>query len=220
MVTVSDLTKRDLISMRHNAKITVIPNGIDFKHISAIQPSDIRSDIFFSGRLIKEKNVDLLIKALAQIRKEIPGIRCIIAGDGPEMNSLQCFAKEFNLERNIKFIGFLENHDELIAILKSSQVCVSPSTREGFGIAALEAMACGLPVVTVDAPKNAVTELVNDKTGIICAPTPEAFAEGIITCLKRKDLMTDYCKERAQCYNWEKIVDDIEDFYFGIIEKE
>jgi L-malate glycosyltransferase len=217
IVAVSNLTKRDLISITHCAKITVIPNGIDFKHISAIQPSEISSDIIFSGRLIKEKNVDLLIKALALIRNEIPGIRCIIAGDGPEKGLLQNIAKKFNLERNIKFIGFLENHDELIAILKSSQVCASPSIREGFGIAALEAMACGLPIVTVDAPKNAVTELVNEKTGLICDPTPESLADAITLCLKRKDSMLEECKMRSALYDWEKIVLQLESYYSDVI---
>ena len=219
MVAVSGLTKKDLASIRKGAKITVIPNGIDFEQINAIQPSGLISDIIFSGRLIKEKKVDLLILALVLVRKEFPGIRGIIAGDGPERESLQMMVKECNAEENITFIGFLENHDEVIAVMKSSRVFTTPSAREGFGITALEAMACGLPVVTVEAPKNAVKELVTDKTGIISNPTPEAFAEAILLCLKRKDLMIEECKMRSALYDWEKIVSDVERYYSGIIRE-
>lgn len=219
MVAVSGLTKKDLASIRKGAKITVIPNGIDFGQINAIQPSELISDIIFSGRLIKEKQVDLLILAMVLVRKEFPGIRGIIAGDGPERESLQMMVKECNAEENITFIGFLENHDEVIAVMKSSRVFTTPSAREGFGITALEAMACGLPVVTVDAPKNAVKELVTDKTGIISGPTPEAFAEAILLCLKRKDSMIEECKIRSQLYDWEKIVSDVEGYYSGIIRE-
>ncbi|MCX6701531.1 MAG: glycosyltransferase family 4 protein, partial [Methanomicrobiales archaeon] len=219
MIAVSDLTKKDLISIRKEAKITIIPNGIDLPHINMIHPSDFISDIIFTGRLIKEKKVDLLILAMAIVRKEFPEIRCIIAGDGPEKESLQMMATGCNVEGNITFIGFLKHHDEVIALMKASKVCASPSTREGFGIAALEAMACGLPVVTVNAPKNAVMELVNKDTGIICDPTPKAFAEAVVSCLIKKDEMKNICTRSAGDYNWEKIVDKTEEFYSAIIKE-
>lgn len=218
LVAVSAMTKNDLLSIRKGVNITVIPNGIDLRHINSIQPSGISSDIIFSGRLLKEKQVDLLIRAIALISIELPSIRCIIAGDGPERDFLQNLVNEKNLEQNITFIGFLENHDDVIAVLKSSRVFASPSAREGFGIAALEAMACGLPVVTVDAPKNALKDLVTEKTGRVCLSTPDAFAEAALVCLHTRDVMTGHCKEMAQDYNWEMIVEKTEKFYLGIIE--
>jgi glycosyltransferase involved in cell wall biosynthesis len=219
LVAVSDLTKKDVMSMRKDVSISVIPNGIDFSHINAIQPSGIHSDIIFTGRLLKEKNVELLIRAVAIIRKELPDVRCIIAGDGPARDSLQNLVNECNLAENITFTGFLKNHDELIALMKSSLVCASPSTREGFGIAALEAMACGLPVVTVDAPKNAVLELVNEKTGRVSSLVPKDFAELIIECLNKRKLMTESCIVSAKDCNWEKIVDKTEDYYSKVMDQ-
>jgi glycosyltransferase involved in cell wall biosynthesis len=218
MVAVSDLTKNELLSIRKGVKIAVIPNGIDFGHINTVPPSVITSDIIFSGRLLKEKNVGLLIRSLALIHKELPEIRCIIIGDGPERESLENLVKECDLEQNVVFFGFLQKHDEVIALMKSSRVYTSPSTREGFGIAALEAMACGLPVVTVDGPKNAVKELVTDKTGRVSSLSPETFAEAVIGCLHAKDLMAGYCMELAREYNWDKIVEKTEEYYSGIIE--
>ena len=220
LVAVSDLTKKDLISIRKSADITLIPNGIDFERINTIQPAELTSDIIFTGRLLKEKNVGLLIRALVLVREEIPEISCVIIGDGPEMDSLQGLVKELKLEDNIKFWGFVQNHDELIAAMKSSHIFATPSTREGFGISALEAMACGLPVVTVDAPKNALKDLVTEKTGRVSSLTPEAFAVAVLGCLHRRDAMTGHCKELAEDYNWEMVVEKTEKFYLGIIEVE
>ena len=213
VVAVSDMTKQDLLSIRKGSNITVIPNGIDFKHITAIQPSEIGSDIIFIGRLIEEKNVDLLIRALVLVREEVPKIRCIVIGEGPERDFLQNMIKEYNGNSTITFMGFLENHDDVIAMMKASKVYASPSKREGFGITALEAMACGLPVATVAAPKNAVKTMVTDKTGIICDASPESFAEGLILCLRKKDMMKGHCMVLAQDYGWEKIVNKTEEFY-------
>ena len=219
LMAVSDLTKNDVMSMRKGVSISVIPNGIDYSYINAIQLSGIRSDIIFTGRLLKEKNVELLIMAVAIIRKELPEVRCLIAGDGPARDYLQNLVNECNLVGNITFTGFIKNHDELIALMKSSGVYASPSTREGFGIAALEAMTCGLPVVTVDIPKNAVKELVNNKTGRVSSPTPEAYSEAILVCLNNKDLMMDECKIRSGSFDWDKIVSDLEEYYSRTIWK-
>ena len=78
-------------------KITVIPNGIDLKRVSKIEPEggkvhsgfeSKKYDVIFAGRLIKEKNVDLLIKAVALLKADFPEIRCCIVGDGPEKAAL------------------------------------------------------------------------------------------------------------------------------------
>ncbi len=70
MVAVSEMTGNDLHALNNQADITIIPNGIDLSRIAAISPSDTISDLLFSGRLLKEKNIDLLIRALAIIRRD------------------------------------------------------------------------------------------------------------------------------------------------------
>ena len=83
-------------------------------------------------------------------------------------------------------------------------------------MAAIEALACGLPVVTSNASKNAIKDLVNDTTGIISEVNAEAFAVAILACLKRRDLMTGNCMKAAQIYDWERIVQEIEEYYVAI----
>ncbi len=217
LVAVSGMTANDLRPLIHRLPVTILPNGIDFQRIDEIRVSDIFSDIIFVGRLIPEKKVDVLIKAIYLIKIEVPDIFCVIVGNGPQMEELQKHICHHHLENNVCCMGFIKNHDEVIALMKSSKVFVSPSVREGFGIAALEAMACGLPVVTSNTSKNAVRELVTDKTGIICDLSPEAFAEAVLFCLERKDSMVEECKTRSLLYDWEKIIADVEGYYLGVI---
>ncbi|HUU76689.1 MAG TPA: glycosyltransferase family 4 protein, partial [Methanoregulaceae archaeon] len=218
VAAVSDMTRNNLQLLNNRPEITIIPNGIDLHRIVEVPPSDTVSDILFSGRLVREKKIDLLIQALASIKRELPDIRCIIAGDGPEMFELQKTAQYYDVSDNIRFMGFLKVHDEVIALMKSSKVFGSPSVREGFGIAALEAMACGLPVVTSDTRKNAVKDLVDERTGIITSLTPEGFAESILACIRRRDEMRNDCIKFAEGYDWDVIAGKAESYYAAIAD--
>jgi L-malate glycosyltransferase len=216
VVAVSNLTKNDLNSLNNHLEVKVISNGIDIQKINSVNTSDMISDIIFSGRLVREKKADLLVRAVAIIRKEFPDIRVVIVGDGPEKDGLQKLTKQCDVEKNIRFIGFTPGNEELIATMKSSKIFASPSIREGFGMAAIEALACGLPVVTSNARKNAVKELIGATTGIVCAVNPEVFAEALLEALERRDLMTMDCKNNAQQYDWGRIVMEVEEYYENI----
>jgi len=211
-IAVSEKTKKDLESLGVK-NVKVIHNGIDFKKIEKVKPSEEESDVVFAGRLIKDKNVDVLIKAISLIKREIPDIKCIVIGDGPEKEKLMNLVKELKVENNVKFVGFLENHDEVIAYMKSSKVFVLPSTREGFGIVALEANACGLPVVTVNHSRNAACDFINNETGFVCELSAEDIAEKILIGLEMGEVMRRKCVENAMKYDWDIIVDIVESFY-------
>jgi glycosyltransferase involved in cell wall biosynthesis len=212
-VAVSERTKRDLERIGVRKEIEIIPNGIDFGEIEKIRASEEESDVIFAGRLIEEKNVDILIKAVELVKKEIPDVKCRIIGDGPEKRKLEKLATDLGLGGNIKFTVFLENHDEVISYMKSSKVFVLPSTREGFGIVALEANACGLPVVTVNHKRNAVCDFITDENGFICELSGGNIAEKIFMALDgRKDGRKRY-NESAKKYDWSEISDLLEKFY-------
>ena len=132
----------------------------------------------------------------------IPDVRVIVIGDGPENDNLRSLVSGLGLEKNVEFTGFLSNYDEAIALMKSSKVFVSPSTREGFGMAALEANACGLPLVTVKHRMNAVMDLVRKETGLICEPSEDDLAEAIINELGKGESMRGRCMDLAKGYDW------------------
>jgi len=212
-VAVSERTKEDLERIGVKGDVQVIPNGIDFGEIEKIRASEEESDIIFAGRLIKEKNVDVLIKAVELVRKKIPDVKCMIIGDGPEKGDLEKLATDLGLDGNITFTGFLENHDDVISCMKSSKVFVLPSTREGFGIVALEANACGLPVVTVNHKRNAACDFINNENGFICELSEGEITKKILVAMDKKEDMGRECIEFSRKYDWEGLSDLLEIFY-------
>jgi glycosyltransferase involved in cell wall biosynthesis len=102
-------------------------------------------------------------------------------------------------------------------MMKASHVCVIPSTREGFGITALEALACGLPVVTTDHPDNAIGELITNETGFLSGQSAEDLAEKIRVALRRYPEMKMNCAISAEAYDWDRIVDRLEIYYQSLM---
>ncbi|MEM2144031.1 MAG: glycosyltransferase family 4 protein [Candidatus Jordarchaeaceae archaeon] len=214
-VAVSKRAKEDLERIIRKW-IKIIPNGVDFKRIEKIKPSQEKSDVVFAGRLIKAKNIDVLIKAISLLRKDFPDIKCLVIGDGPEKSKLEKLAINLGLVENVKFASFLENYDDVISHFKSSKVFVLPSSREGFGIVALEANACGLPVMTVNHKMNAVCEFVrNGENGFICRLSAKDIADKILAAFDFQS--KNKCIETAKKYDWNYITDLAETYYEEIV---
>jgi glycosyltransferase involved in cell wall biosynthesis len=134
----------------------------------------------------------------------------------PKKKNLEVLTQKLNLGKNINFLGFLENHDDVYAIMKSSKFFVLPSTREGFGIVVIEANACGIPVIVIDHKDNAARDLIEEgKNGFVCQFNEEEIAKRIkrilINNLSRG--MEETCVELAKRYDCDKIVDEIEGVY-------
>ncbi|WP_297486562.1 glycosyltransferase family 4 protein [Thermococcus sp.] len=204
---VSWKTKLDLAGAGLRKPIALIPNGVDVGLIKSIPPAELESDVVFAGRLIPEKGVDLLLRALAEVKEEIPDVRAVVIGDGPERGRLEQLSARLGLEDSVLFTGFLESRDEVIAIIKASKVFVLPSRREGFGMVVLEAMASGLPVVTLNAPMNAARFLVGEGAGF--AVGADELGVIILTLLGDKKLnrkMGAKGRMLARRYEWENVV--------------
>jgi glycosyltransferase involved in cell wall biosynthesis len=206
-IAVSNHTKKSLESLGidyHN--IHIVTNGIDIKTINQTKPSIYTCDIIFIGRIIKEKNLDILIESVHDIKKYLPDIRCHIIGGGPEEKKLKNMVFDLGLQDNIKFFGFLDYID-VIAMLKSSKVLVLPSTREGFGIVIMEAFACGVPVVTVRSPQNAANELVNKDAGFVVDLNAREIRDSIykvITDSRLHKKMSFSAISLTREYDWDK----------------
>lgn len=217
-VAVSLKTKRDLHNTGLRRDIHIVPNGVDFGRIREIKPSPHHSDVIFVGRLIKEKNVHLLLNALALIKEDVPDIKAVIIGDGPERRNLEVLAYRLGVQKNVEFLGFLREHEEVIAFMKASKVFAFPSIREGFGIVVVEANASGLPVVTVDHPMNASKDLiVEGKNGFVAQVDERDFAEKILTALENRKKMKFVSTNIASEYDWNGIVERLEKYYRGIV---
>jgi len=217
-IAVSKTTAKNLKNLGFCYEIKIIPNGIDLMRIRSITPSSELWDIIFVGRLIREKHADLIIHAVNLLQLENPDIRALIIGEGPEYNILKNLINDKKIDSSIHISGFYQDHDDLIAQLKSSKIFVLPSTREGFGITALEALACGLPVVTVDHPANAIRDLITEKNGFLCSFSVQDLTEKIGLALLNHLTMRDACSMSAESLDWNRITADIESYYQSVIK--
>lgn len=222
VIAVSDQTRDDLISLGVKPKkIGIVPNGINYGEIAKVAPSSEKFDVVYLGRLIKPKNVDVLIQAINLLKREFPNMRAGIIGDGPERVGLERMAGEIGVRTNVKFFDFVEDFREVVAYIKSSKIFVIPSIQEGgASIVTLEANACGLPVIAVDHPLGIDKRLILEgKTGFFVKLSPEAIAGKIRLILEsdeRKEKMSKNAVEFAQQYDWEKITNKIEKVYLEL----
>jgi glycosyltransferase involved in cell wall biosynthesis len=170
--------------MGPDAPITVAPNGVDLEAITAIVADETPSDLVFVGRLLSHKRVDLLLDAVARLREGGRTVSCRIIGDGPDRAALVAHAEALGITGQVEFRHDVRGHDELYSLLKAGRVFAFPSEREGFGIAVLEALACGLPVVTTSAPDNLAQFLVaRAPRGTVTTPDVAAFASALLATL-------------------------------------
>jgi len=157
--------------------------------------------LLFVGRLVKEKDLQDLVAINEYLIKKRLCFKFVLVGDGPMKSDLQQQLPD------AIFTGYLHGK-ELSEMYASCDLFVFPSTTETFGNVILEALASGLPVVTVD--KGGVADLVdNDLDGYVCkANHPGLLAEKIIAVLSdeaRKSKFSDYGREYAAGYSWEAI---------------
>lgn len=214
IISVSDHTTLALQNMIRDTKnIVTIPNGLDITTIAKNTPATTGADIVFAGRLLTHKNIDVLLQAVPFLIQKKPDLSVLIIGEGPERNKLEKISKELNIQKNVSFQNFFEEHNDLYSALKASRVFVLPSTREGFGIVVLEANACGLPVVTTDHPGNGARELiVQSKNGMLSTLEPQSLALAIEQSFHIKNNSNDY-SEYIEKYDWNSLISKIVDIH-------
>jgi glycosyltransferase involved in cell wall biosynthesis len=206
IVSVSDHTTLQLENiLKVKGNVYTIPNAIDLDIINKAPTSVEVSDVIFAGRLLPNKNVDVLLKAVNELKNNNIDCKTFIVGEGPELESLKDLSTKLGLDNQVKFFGFVKDHSDLHALMKSSKVFVLPSNREGFGIVVIEANATGLPVITVNSSANAAKDLVNSgENGLVCDLDYKSIAKAI-----RKQLESNkdkaYYMEYSKKYDWNTV---------------
>ena len=162
------------------ASITIAPNGIDLDAVRQSYPHHTATDLVVVSRLMPHKRIGMLLDAVALLHAEGLSVTCRVIGNGPELGDLKEKARVLALEHAVEFRHDVQEQKEIYELVKASKVFVLPSAREGFGIAVLEALACGVPVVTTSSPDNLAQHLVaRSVRGIISDPTAPAIAAAV-----------------------------------------
>lgn len=168
--------------------IRVIPGGIDAERFGTggVPPE---WDVVFVGRLVPVKEVDLLLRALSLVKRELPGVRAAIVGDGPLRRELEAKAEALGLGGSVEFLG---QRTDVFSILERSRVFALTSMTEGLSLALMEAMAAGLPAVVPDV--GDLGDLVrNGENGYLVGDrSPGSFAGRIAAILKDEGLRRDF----------------------------
>ncbi|MBI5252794.1 MAG: glycosyltransferase family 4 protein, partial [Euryarchaeota archaeon] len=185
IIAVSEFLRRETINLgASKEKIKVIYGGAPYPPMSRlVEKLQDGRRITFIGSLVRQKGVDVLIRAFVEVKKKLPDAELVIVGDGREKKSLEKLSSELGIEVN--FLGYRE---DLSSILEKSAVLVLPSKEEGFGLTLLEAMAVGVPVVA--SRVGGIEEIIeHEYNGILFEKeNSKELAEGIIRILENKEL--------------------------------
>jgi len=182
--------------------IEVIPNGLDLApYREIIQPID-RSEFGFTsndvisvyvGRLSPEKNLPLLLRAFYGVAMTYDHVRLLLVGDGPERENLENLIKQLNIGNKVFFTGMVE-YKEIPAYLAASDIFVTPSSSETFGLSTIEGMAAGLPVLGMDAP-GSQDIIENGVTGLITSDDLAVFTAKLVLLSTNHELRREMGKQ-------------------------
>ncbi|MDR3678143.1 MAG: glycosyltransferase family 4 protein [Acidobacteriota bacterium] len=176
------------------------PNGQPLPNLPVGHPR-----ILHVGRLSREKNHEALLKSLQQI----PGAYLVLVGDGELRNTLEQRVQAMGLADRVCFLGEIAP-EEVRAVMNACDLFMFPSFYEALGMALLEAMAAGMPIVASDIP--ACREVLQD-TGILVSPTPEELsraAKGLLADTSYAKEMGRKAAERAKEFSVDAMVDGYE----------
>ncbi len=200
---------------RYRDKIVVIPVGVDadrFKPIKGIKKNkNIVGFLSVLDEYHRYKGLDYLLRAIAQAKEKIPDIKLLVGGSGALLPEYKRMAKELGIAQNVEFLGFVPE-DRLVEFYNKLDVFVLPSTsreQEGFGIVAVEALACGTPVIVTDVV-GIGGSLRKDKH---CSVTVNVNVCDISKKIRDVLNMPNAKNEISREYNWESISKNISDIY-------
>jgi len=201
--TPSEYVKQKVMRRFGIENVVVTPNGVDhsFFHPDANQKQFDLPEcyVLFVGSIEPRKNLDLLLRAWAEIKSNFKETELLIVGVSGNVFSAVNLAHE--VER-VRFLGYVE--DEMLAgLYANATVFVLPSQEEGFGLPALEAMASGTPVIVSDG--NALREIVNEAGLIFCLSNPVGLKNALTECLSNTRLRAELKQKglvRAQQFSW------------------
>ncbi len=234
VATLAEMTQLRFLYKADSSKMVVIPPGVNVGRFYPIPPDEAKAYIglkpddrmiLFVGRIEPLKGVDTLIEAVSCLhKKEARSVHLAIIGGDPsaspekmnvEMARLKKLCETLGLDQSVVFLG-ARDQDKLSYYYSAAEVAVMPSHYESFGMVALEAMACGTPVIASEV--GGLAYLVRDgETGFtIPAEEPEALCEKLSWLLNDETLrrkMSAQAAAYAQDYAWEKIAKRIVDVY-------
>jgi len=212
-------------------RVSCIPCGVDLERFRPLNRSHVRQRLgfllkepimIFVGRIEPLKGIDILLRAAGQLES---GFRLLVVGgdsqDAERKAQLWALADQLGIGERVTFLDAVP-HDDLPLYYNAADVCVVPSYYESFGLVALEALACGVPVVA--SRVGGLRETVQDgQTGYLVPwRCPEPFAERLDLLLSNEPLRRSLGREArvaAERFRWSEVATRVEDVYHELVSR-
>jgi glycosyltransferase involved in cell wall biosynthesis len=206
-------------------KIEIVPNGIDLAEFENLPQrgqfrkkyglDDAQKVVLYLARIHKIKGPDLLVKAFAELSKDLGDAKLVIVGpDDGYLAALKKLIRELKIEEKVLFTGPLYKNEKLQAYV-DADVYVLPSSYEIFGITALEACACGTPVIVTD--RCGIADIVDGQLGFVVPYDKDRLTNAILHMLADDKLRREFGEKGKllvrEKFNWEKIAEQVENIY-------
>jgi len=221
----NDLKRETYQHFKITNDIEVIPNFIDLEKFKKQKKDHFKKAICPNGEALivhtsnfrKVKRIPDVIKVFANIRKEIPA-KLLMIGDGPERNGAEQMCRDYGICDDIRFLGKLEAVEEVLSV---ADLFIMPSEKESFGLAALEAMACEVPVISSNT--GGIPEVnIQGVTGFLSPIGDiEDMTRKSLFILDKNNLprFKENALKRAKEFDITRILPHYEDYYQQILQK-
>ena len=218
-----DLRKDTFKHFNITKEIAVIPNFIDLDRFKKQKKDHFKTAICPNGEKLivhtsnfrKVKRVEDVVRIFSQVRKQVPS-KLLLVGDGPERTSIEALCRSLKICDDIRFLGKLDTVEEVLSV---ADLFLMPSEKESFGLAALEAMACEVPVISSNA--GGLPELVQDGLSGYVSPIGdvEQMTQKAVHILQEENL-PEFKRNallRAQEFDVTNILPMYVDFYKKVV---
>ena len=212
-------------------KIEVIPNGINLEEFDinlskeeCRDKLDLPHDkkiILFFGNIVSYKGPHILLRAFSKVKTQFKDVKLVFAGRGEMQEELTKLAAELGIKSDVLFTGYVDERLKPFYYKSADIFCLPSITMaEAFGIVNLEAMTCGIPIIS--SKLGGIPDVVTDKeTGLLVKPEDEeALTDAIIFLLENEDIarkMGNNGKRKVEEYSWKKIAEKTEKVYESLI---
>jgi D-inositol-3-phosphate glycosyltransferase len=232
IVAAAEHEKRALIDLygAPPERIAVVPCGVDLARFRPIDKKCARRRLglngdrllLFVGRMEPLKGLDVLLGAAARLDEDLPVRVLVVGGDGrasDELDRLKGLSDRLGIAARVTFTGPV-GHDVLPLYYNAADVCIVPSYYESFGLVALEAMACGTPVVASHVGGLSVTVRDGETGYLVEQHSPQPFADRVAALLADDELRRSFgrsASEAAGGFSWPRVADAIELLYHRVV---
>jgi alpha-1,6-mannosyltransferase len=192
--------------------LALVPLGVDLEEFRPDRASPRVRDalaprgeslLVVVSRLSAEKRVDLAVSCVADLVRRGRRVRLLVVGQGPRRRALERQAEGLP----VRFVGHLDDRHRMATILACADVAIAPGPVESFGLAALEALACGTPVVANAV--SALPELLGQQGGLAAAGGARAFADCVEGLLDGPADGRRAARSRAERFGWDRTVEGL-----------